>query len=515
MGRVLIWTPADKAVKFINNLSLTEEFAGQPMFLNPWQESIVRRMYELRPDGRKKIRRVLLLLPRKNSKTQMAATLNTEHLFNTDQSGRVALCAATDRYAAGHLFRKVVSIIEADPFLSRQCRIYSSTKRIETKRGNILQVMSSDGKRSHGENPSLVTMDECWCMPNSDLYDALTSGFGARKEYCTLMISTQGNRKDTFLYQEYEYACKVRDGIVDDPEYLPCIFESKPEDDWTSESTWIKCNPSITSGFGNLDFLRSEFAKAKEILSEESKFRQFYLNQLVASDSKWINQIKWQACNENKNDPEVFKTHPSYWALDLSNTSDITALVGVCKVEELYHVMCYFWIPGDYAKKRDRKGHTQYQNWARKRLIEFTDGDEIDYPYLEKKIPEILKPFKVKSLYCDPYNATSTTQRLKSLGLPVTKFRQGWQSMSDPIKFTEVLISKGQLALGKNEVLDWMAANAVTHRDRQDNLTLDKERSVDKIDGIVSLVMSIAGSMHASLRTNVYSTRGFESLVRK
>lgn len=517
MGGIQLTDPGDRAVRFINNLTLSDDFLGQPMRLRPWQEDIVRRLKTTRPDGSLAIRKAFLMLPRKQAKTQLSACLATEHILGTPRTGQTAVVAASDRYQAGHLFKKVKTIIEADAFLDRQCRIYSGVKRIETRKtGNVLQVLSSDGRRAHGENPSLAILDEVWTQPNTELFDALTSGFGTRTEYLTLLISTQGNRRDSLVYQQYEYAKGVLSGKIVDPEYLAILYEAKAEDDWTSEETWRRAMPAL-GDFASLEFIRSEFRLALEIPSEESKFRQFYLNQLVAASSKWVNRAKWDLCGEKTFDPKDLVGRPCFAGLDLSSTSDITAMVLVFPMDDgSFRVICHFWIPENYAIERDRKGHTQYRRWQQRGHLKFTSGGEIDYPEIEADIPKILAPYKVQSVLVDPYNATSTTQRLAAAKLPVVKCRQGWQTMSDPIKYTEVLISKGLLWHGDNPVLNWMADNVVVHRDRQDNLTFDKLNSADKIDGFPAMVMGVAGATLSKPKpANAYSTRRPEFVERK
>lgn len=507
---------ADRAVRFINNLTLTDEFLGQPMELRPWQERIIRLLHSIGPDGLTLYRTCLLLIPRKQSKTQLAASIGNCHILGTGKVGQTAVVAASDRYQAGHVFRKVASQIESDPFLSRRCRIYYSTKRIETKRtGNVLQVLSSDGRRAHGENPSLVILDEVHTQKKRDLYDALTSGFGARTEHLTLLISTQGNRRDSLIWELTEYSRKVRDGKITNPTHLPILYEAPADADWMDEKVWHAAMPAL-GDFCSLEFIRQEFAKAKEIPSEESKCRQLYLNQLVAASTKWVNSRKWALCGQKTFDPAKLKGRKSYWGLDLSATSDITALVGVFPMEDLtFQVLCHFWIPKAYAELRATRDFLPYLDWHRQGFLEFTPGDVVDYPYLEERIPQILRQYKTRVVHADPWNATSTTQRVAAEGLPVVNFRQNWMNMSPAIKQAEVAIAKGLIHHGNNPVLNWMADNAVAHRDRKDNLTFDKLLSSDKIDGIVAMVMGFAGAIADIRKASVYGRMTLDQLLGK
>jgi phage terminase large subunit-like protein len=70
-------------------------------------------------------------------------------------------------------------------------------------------------------------------------------------------------------------------------------------------------------------------------------------------------------------------------------------------------------------------------------------------------------------------------------------FGQGFASMSAPSKELEKLVLSKALKHNGNPVLRWMAANTVAEQDPAGNIKPSKSKSREKIDGIVSLVMSI------------------------
>lgn len=483
--------PGDRAVRWISNLTLCEAFQGQPFNLLPWQADGI-----IRPIFSGSYHRCLLLLPRKQAKTQISAAVGTYSILGSGKVGQAVLCAASDRDQASHLFDKCVTMITADPYLEKQVRIYSSKKRIEVKRGgNYLQVLSSEGRRQHGQNPSLVLFDEVAQQPNRVLYDSLSSAFGARKDYLLLMLSSAGNRRDSLLWDEYQYATKVRDGLIHDPDYLPIIYEAEQDADWTDEAVWHKAMPALST-FGNIDFIRSECRKAKEIPSEESKFRQLYLNQWVASSTKWLNRAKWDLCGQHSIDPDALKGRTCYGGLDLSNTSDITAFVLVFPMDDgTYAVLPHFWLPRDYAEERDRRGRTNYLHWASQGHITLTEGDAIDHDFIHQRVVELSDLYDIREIRIDPFAGTQPGIKLRMEGLNVCFMRQGTLSMNEPVKRLEVLTARDQLRHGSSPVLNWMADNAVVVRDSNDNIKFDKESSADKIDGMVALAMGLGAAM--------------------
>jgi phage terminase large subunit-like protein len=387
-------------------------------------------------------------------------------------------------------------MIEADPWLKKRVRVYESKRMIVTKQGrNKLKVLSADGRRQHGQNPSIVILDEVHTQPNRKLHDALATAFGARREPLMILISTAGNERGTLIHDEYLYACKVRDGTIDDPTYLPIIYEASPEDDWTDERTWAKAMPAL-GDFVSYDHFRAIITRAMADPNEEAAFKQFYLNLWVASATKWLNREGWDLCGKHRYPRESLLGRKCWAGLDLSNTSDLTAFVQVFPWDDdTFRVLPHFWIPEAYARKRDGQGSTKYIEWARLGLITLTPGSVIDHDLIKAKIFELKKLHKIEKVLADPFNAQQIAQQLVAGGLKVEMMRQGTISMNEPLKSLGVLIAKEQLHHNDNAVLNWQADNCVSVRDSQGNIRLDKEASADKIDGMVSLVMGLAGAI--------------------
>ena len=94
----------------------------------------------------------------------------------------------------------------------------------------------------------------------------------------------------------------------------------------------------------------------------------------------------------------------------------------------------------------------------------------------------------------------------------MVEYRQGFRSMSEPTKNLYTLILEGRFQHNGNPVLRWMAGNAAVAQDAAGNLKPDKEKSSDKIDGIVALVMGIGrATANVTVKASVYTQRGIFS----
>lgn len=289
--------PGERAIRFIERLTLTGDFAGQPMTLRPWQADPLRKVFgTLRPDGTRVIRTVFEALPRKQAKTEKLASTALYLLMGQGREHQRIYTAAGDTEQAALIFNAAREKIEADPTLEKLCRIfYGNEKRIEYPAGkSFLKVLSSVPKSKHGLGPTAVLIDELHVV-DEDLVHVLTTGFGARKDPLTWYITTAGYDRQSYCWDEWQYAVKVRDGQVEDETYLPIIFAAEPGDDWTDEAVWHKAMPAL-GDFCSLDFIRQEFRKAKERPRFENTFKQLYLNLWTEQAERWLPVDRWDEC---------------------------------------------------------------------------------------------------------------------------------------------------------------------------------------------------------------------------
>ena len=99
-------------------------------------------------------------------------------------------------------------------------------------------------------------------------------------------------------------------------------------------------------------------------------------------------------------------------------------------------------------------------------------------------------------------------QNLEDMGFTMVPFGQGFKDMSPPSKELYKLLMEGNIIHGGNPVLKWMAQNVVMRQDPAGNIKPDKEKSVEKIDGIVALIMGLDRCIRSIPPTSVYDERG-------
>ena len=427
-------------------------------------------------------------------------------LAGRERGNELYSCAA-DKEQAGLIYENAKAMVLADEDLARrvgrrQIKITDSKKRIEFRPTNSsYRVLSSDAFTKHGLNPSVVFCDELAQWPDRELYDVMISGMGARSQPLMFITTTAGvYRKAGVGYEQYDYACRVRDGRTVDPSYLPVIFEAPADLDPFDPKTWRIANPNL--GKSNyIDHLVNEAAKARELPSEETKFRMLYLNQWVNAVNTWIPAERWRACNE-RIDEAVLLGEPCWCGLDLASVSDLAVLVLLFpRPENKFAVLARCYIGRESAAKRERTDKVPYTAWERKGFITFTDGEITDYDAIRRDIVDLKSKYQIREIGYDRFGATQLATQLEAEGLKMVQFGQGWQSMSPPAKELERLIISRRLIHNDNPVAAEHVLNAVAITDAADNLKIDKSKANKRIDFVAALLMALGRYLVAPVKS--------------
>ncbi|QZT30279.1 terminase large subunit [Streptococcus suis] len=508
---------ADRAVTFINNLSHTKgKWAGKRFDLLPWQEQIVRDLFGIvKEDGNRQFLTAYIEIPKKNGKSELAAAIALYLLYADNEASAEVYGAACDRNQASIVFDVAKQMVQMSHPLEKRSKIMGATKRIVNySNAGFYQVLSAETGTKHGLNVSGLVFDEIHAQPNRHLYDVLTKGSGdAREQPLFFIITTAGTDRNSICYELHTKALDILNGRKKDTSFYPVVYGLSDEDDWNDEANWRRANPSLGHTIG-IDRVREAYQQALDNPAEENVFKQLRLNMWTSSSIAWIPEHVYA----KGNDPiqyENLKGRSCYAGLDLSSTSDITALVLVFPPrfeEENYIVLPYFWLPEDTLELRCRRDHVLYDIWERQGYIKTTEGNVVHYGFIEKFIEELSEIYHIKEIAYDRWNATQMVQNLEGMGLTLVPFGQGYKDMSPPSKELYKLMMEGKIQHGGHPVLKWMGQNVVMRQDPAGNIKPDKEKSVEKIDGIVALIMGLDRCIrHQIDEGSVYDERGILS----
>lgn len=477
--------------------------------LEKWQKDIVATLFGWkRKDGTRRYREAFIFIPRKNGKSSLAAGLALCSFFLDHQPRSQYFCAASDLDQADLVFTMASSMVQQSPQMSAKCKIRPSRKRI-LMGDSILRAIPADAGGAYGTEPHFVVGDELHLWPNRRLKDTLHTGTAALPQPLEVYITTAGFDFNTICGEMYTHACKVRDGIIKDPSFLPVIFEAGKDDDWKSEATWKKANPNYGVSV-RADYMRAECQKAIDDPVYENTFRREHLNQWTEQKTRWLRRADWRACAQSGR--PIAEGARVCIGMDLSTTTDLTALAITERVGGKYKTEWKYYIAEDRARYIEGRDRVPYAEWVREGLVIATPGKTIDYSFVEQDILELAEKYEVLQIGYDPYNARDLVQRLMHIhGLPCTKLQQGVQTLSAPCKEVERCVIEGHIDHGGNAVAEWNVSNAEVIFDSNQNYKLNKANNVSskKIDGLSALVFSIAAWMSIEdSGPSIYETPG-------
>ncbi len=450
-------------------------------------------------------------LPTHNSELAAAVALLLT-CGDGEERAEVYGCAA-DRQQAAIVFDVAADMVRMCPALSKRVKILTSQKRIiYTPTNSFYQVLSAEAYSKHGFNIHGVVFDELHTQPNRKLFDVMTKGSGdARMQPLYFLITTAGTDTNSICYEVHQKAKDIIEGRKHDPTFYPIIYGADESEDWTSPKVWKKANPSLGKTIG-MEKVVAACNSAKETPGEENAFRQLRLNQWVKQAVRWMPMEKWDKCKVTF-DEDFLAGRVCYGGLDLSSTTDITAFVLVfppTNDDDFYYVLPYFWLPEDTLPLRVRRDHVPYDLWERQGYLKTTEGNVVHYGFIENFIDELGKKFHIKEIAFDRWGAVQMSQNLEDLGFTLVQFGQGYRDMSPPTKELMKLALEQKLAHNGHPVLRWMMDNIFIKRDPAGNIKPDKEKSTEKIDGAVALIMALDRAIRCGLGnigTSVYDER--------
>lgn len=497
----------DKAIAALSMLRHTQgKWAGRPLTPDAWQVAYVIApvfgwVYtDSSGDVVRIIRTAWVEVPRKNGKTTLSSGLGLILAFGDGEPGAQVYAAAGSKDQAMNAYRPAKLIAEGSPAF-RAAGVKAMQKEIVRPIDqSFMKAVASVGDLLQGTNPHAYIVDELHVHKSPEVIDALESGVGARSQPLGLIITTADGGGDLTVYadrrREVEQLCR---GVIKDPTTYAVIFGARRDEDPYAESTWAVANPGYPVS-PTREFMQAEANKAKGSPANLARFLRLNLNVRTKQETRFIDLDVW-----DRNAGMVIESKLAgmtcYTGLDLASVSDLSA---VCHLfpdgDGRYHAVWRFWTPAENLIALDKRTNGAASRWVKDGWLTVTPGNVTDYDYIESTLVRDADRFDIRSLGFDPYGATQLVNNLEGHGIPTVKVRQGFLSLSQPLKEAQRLLLKGtaerpMLRHGGNPVMRWMTDNLAVEFDAAGNVKPSKKpgaNSGNKIDGWSALVTAMS-----------------------
>lgn len=513
------WFDDEAASNVLRFFSLLPHVKGEwaknqgKIVLQPWQKFIIGSLFGWkRADGMRRFRTAYIEVPRKNAKSTLGAGIALWLAFADGEPGAEVYCAATKRDQAKICWGDARQMVLKTPALLRRITCYVGNLH-DTSTHSKFEPLGADADSMDGLNIHGAIVDELHAHQDRRIVDVLETATGARRQPLIVYITTAGYDRQSVCWEKHYYAAQVARLVIDDDSLFSYIAtidvdDEGKGDDWRQRSSWIKANPNYGISV-NAEKMATDARRAQMVPAEQNAFKRLYLNIWTQQESRWMDAAKWQD-SAGSIDAVELDGRQCHAGLDLASTVDVTALALVFPddVEPTgYDVIMRFWMPKDTLLERVRQDKVPYDVWVDQGLIIATEGNVVDYDVVKQTIYDLAAQYQIVDIRFDPWNATQITTELAGEGLNMIQMRQGFVSLSDPMKQVMNLVLAKRLRHGNNPVLSWMADNVVVSTDPAGNIKPNKQKSQQRIDGIVALIMALDGALRSENRS-VYDDEG-------
>lgn len=495
---------AQRVIDFIELLRVPSG-AGQGGYikLRAWQKQFIFDVYAPTEAGKRRIRRAILSVARKNGKTLLIAALVLAHLVGPEAipNGEI-YSAANDREQAGQVFKFARQLVEAEPAFAPDgelpITVVPSTKTLVHKpNGSFYRALSAEAGTKHGLNPSVWIYDELAQSRNQELYEVMNTSQGARDEPLGFVISTQSPDP------EHPLSKLIDDGLVNnDKTVLVHLYCADDDAEIMDEKAWAAANPAL-GDFRSEPDLRALAVQAARMPTMEASFRNLYLNQRVDQTAPLISRSEWKACETGET---LVDGEEVFLALDLSGVHDLTAMVGVSADPGVERIKAWHWKPAEYLHEHAKRDRAAYDVWAQQGWLETPPGRAIDYGYVAQRIAEMRDEYVIKGLAYDRWRIELLLVEFQRIGvdayvdgkdkpfdgaLRLVPWGQGYRDMSPAVEALEASVVHRRMKHDGNPVLGFCFANAIAVSDASGNRKIDKSKTRFRIDGAVAAAMAV------------------------
>lgn len=473
--------------------------AGEPFVLQPWQQFIVGSLFGWQTvDGARRFRTAYVETGKGNGKTPMAAGIGLLGLTADNEAGAQVFAAAVTREQAGILFLDAERMVQASPELAE--RVLPNVGNLaHVESGSFFRPVSSEARSLDGKRVHMALIDELHEHPSADVVDKMRAGTKGRRQALIFEITNAGYDRHSVCYQHHVLSQQVLEGAVENDSWFAFVCDLDEGDDWRDERVWAKANPNLGVSI-TLQYLREQVQEAESMPAKQNLVRRLNFCEWTEQAERWIDVALWDAVDQSVDEPAL-QGRACFAGLDLSSTTDLTALALLfppAHAGERWQVVMRYWLPEDNLRRRVEQDRVPYHVWKAQGFLRTTPGNVVDKDFIEVQIKADAQRFRIRELVYDRFLADQLITHLQGEGMTVVPFGQGFVSMTAPCAQFETLVLGRQLAHGRHPVLRWNVANVAVRQDPAGNRKPDKDRSTERIDGVVALLMALGRAIVAA-----------------
>lgn len=489
---------ANRPIEFIERFCKHSkgEWAGQPVRLELFQKAFISALFGFvdSKTGFRKYREAFFMVARKNGKSTMLAGIALYMLLADGEAGAEVYSVATKKDQAKIIFDEVCHMVSQSPYLRKHIKKRKSDLYFSASMSK-LQPLGKNSDTLDGLNSSCVILDEAHAVKDRNLYEVMKQSQSARTQPLFVTITTAGTVRECIFDDMYSYACKVADGVITDPTFLPIVYELDSKAEWKDPGAWFKPNPGL-GRIKKLEDLMAKVERAKQspkdlsgILCKDFNVRETLYNAWLDFDT--IN-------NESTFNLEDFRGCYAIGGADLSLTTDLTCATVLMLNPDTRErfVWQMYWLPEDNFNQRVAEEKIPYDKWMEAGLVRLCRGNTIDYSDVTAWFLELVNEHGITPLwvYYDSWSARYWVEEMEGYGFKMERCIQGAKTLSLPMQNLGADLQAKKVNYNNNPILKWCLTNTAVQEDRNGNIVPKKASSPkQRIDGTASLLDAYVG----------------------
>lgn len=485
--------------------------------------------------GQQLIREGLLLVSKKNTKSTIAAGIMLTELICGWRESDENLILAPTIEVAGNSFKPACDMIRADEELDALLHIQEHIRLITNRVTKAtLKVVAADSATVSGKKASRVLVDELWLFGEKATADSMfreaTGGQVSRPEGYTLFLTTQSDKPPAGVFKDkLAYARDVRDGIVDDPEFLPVLYEFPPDmmarGEHLNPANFYVTNPNIGRSVSQ-KWLDSEFRKVEN--SEDGTKQVFYAKHLNVEigvglrHDAWAGGLYWESAAVV---PEVWDGSLEQFleicevavaGIDGGGLDDLLGLtlLGRHKDTKAWLSWSHAWAQLDVFERRKDIVSRLEDFIAERTLTKCVDPtqDLIELADILERVKDANLFPEEKAIGLDPAGVTAIIDELIGRGFTeeqLLAIPQGFR-LSGAVWGAERKLKDGTLLHAAQALMNWCVGNAKAEQRGNAVLITKQVAGKAKIDPLVALfnAVMLMSRNPVARGASVYSKRG-------
>ena len=504
---------AEMALDVFKSLIVTDVM-GQPTMgeiTRPWVFEFVAAIFGAysEEENRRLIREFFLLIPKKNSKSTLAAFIMLTALIMNDRGSAELIILAPTKEVADNSFIPIRDAIKADEELSALLNISEHTKTITHRSTNAtLKVVAAESNTVGGKKASWILIDELHLFQKNagaaSMFREATGGLASRPEGCIIYLTTQANEQPCGVFkQKLDYARDVRDGIKQNNKFLPLIYEFPKQmiedGEHLKKENFHIPNPNYGTSVDPVQ-LEDDFDQSRD--GEESDFRDFLAKRLNVEiginlrANRWAGAEYWlQQSKKFTLDKLIEQSDVITCGIDGGGLDDLLgfAVLGRHNKSRKWWLWNHAWC-NKTAVERRKENAPKYADYEKEKSLTIVEriGDDIDQ--LAAIAKKCFDSGKLDKIGLDPLGLGGLLDGLLDAGIPEDKLiavAQGFKLMGY-ILTTERKLAEGNLYHAGQDLMTWCVGNARAVIKGNGMMISKQESGVGKIDPLIATFNAVA-----------------------